>query len=64
MKVFLILIRKNGDKYFEEYMEKLIFADYDYKNNLYFRNFKLEVNIEGQKIIRKNFLKHLYMKRF
>ncbi|GLC30558.1 helix-turn-helix domain-containing protein [Clostridium omnivorum] len=40
-------------KYFKNYVEDLISIEYDYNNNPYFENLKLEIESEGQKIIRK-----------
>jgi tetratricopeptide (TPR) repeat protein len=44
-------------KAFKTFLEEVISADYDYKNNQYFKDIKLEVNPDGQKIIRDKFLR-------
>lgn len=40
-------------KYFKNYVEDLLSKEYDYDNNPYFEKLKLEINPEGQEIIRK-----------
>ena len=40
-------------KWFNNYVKELLSTEYDYSNNPYFENLKLEVNVEGQKIITK-----------
>lgn len=46
-------------KWFKAYVGELLITGYDYCDNPYFENIKLEVNPEGQKVIRKKFLKSL-----
>jgi transcriptional regulator with XRE-family HTH domain len=40
-------------KYFKSYVEGLLSTEYDYFNNPYFDNIQLQINPEGQKIIRQ-----------
>ncbi|WP_346961523.1 helix-turn-helix domain-containing protein [Clostridium sp.] len=46
-------------KWFNNYVKELLSTEYDYSNNPYFENLKLEVNVEGQKIIRKKLFQSL-----
>lgn len=46
-------------KWFNTYVEGLLSSGYDYHGNPYFENIALEVNPEGQKIIRKKLLESL-----
>jgi len=46
-------------KWFNNYVKELLSTEYDYSNNPYFKNLKLEVNVEGQKIIRKKLFQSL-----
>lgn len=50
---------KNAAKWFKTYVDGLISSEYDYQDNLYFESIKLEVNQEGQKIIRKKLMQSL-----
>lgn len=52
---------KNGlaAKWFKKYVDELLSSEYDYSNNPYFENLKLEVNPSGQEIIRKKMLQML-----
>lgn len=40
-------------------MEGLLSTGYDYSDNPYFKNIQLEIDVEGQKVIRKNLLQSL-----
>jgi len=51
--------REEAAKWFKTYVEGLLSAEYDYHNNPYFESVELEVNPEGQKIIRKKLLQSL-----
>ncbi len=46
-------------QWFETYVDGLISTDYDYTNNPYFQNLQLEVNPEGQRVIRKELFQTL-----
>lgn len=46
-------------KYFKNYVEGLLSAEYDYNNNPYFEDLQLTVNAEGQRIIRKKLFQTL-----
>ncbi len=46
-------------KWLKTYADGLIAADYDYSNNPYFANIQLEVNPEGQLIMRKKMIEEL-----
>lgn len=46
-------------KWFKNYVEGLLSKQYDYTNNPYFENLQLEVNAEGQRIIRKKLFQTL-----
>lgn len=46
-------------KWFKTYIDDLISLGYDYSNNKFFKDIELEVDISGQKIIRKNLLQSL-----
>lgn len=46
-------------KYFKSYVDGLLSKEYDYDNNPYFEKLKLEVNPEGQEIIRKKLFETL-----
>lgn len=45
--------KEKAAKLFKKYVEELISSEYDYNNNPYFENLQLEINPEGQSIIRK-----------
>ena len=45
--------------WFKTYVEELISTKYDHHSNPYFEKIKLEVDPEGQKIIRKNTLQSI-----
>ena len=46
-------------KWFKKYVDGLLSAEYGYANNSYFENLQLEVNAEGQRIIRKKLFQTL-----
>ncbi|WP_346870856.1 helix-turn-helix transcriptional regulator [Clostridium sp. UBA5119] len=48
-----------ASKWFNNYVKELLSTEYDYSNNPYFENLRLEVDVEGQKIIRKNLFQSL-----
>ncbi|GAA0773102.1 helix-turn-helix domain-containing protein [Clostridium subterminale] len=48
-----------ASKWFNNYVKEILSTEYDYSNNPYFENLKLEVNVEGQKIIRKKLFQSL-----
>ena len=50
---------KDASIWFKKYVEKLLSTGYDYKNNKYFKDIKLEVDESGQSLIRKNLYKSL-----
>lgn len=51
--------RNNAAKWFKVYVEGLISSGYDYQDNPCFESIKLEINPEGQKIIRKKLMQSL-----
>lgn len=51
--------KEDAAKWFKTYAEGLMSSEYDYHNNPYFEDIKLEVNPEGQKIIRKKLFQTL-----
>jgi len=51
--------KKIAARWFNDYVDGLLSAGYDYADNPYFENLKLEVNTEGQKIIRKKLFQTL-----
>lgn len=51
--------KEEAARWFETYVEGLLKTGYDYKDNPYFENIDLEVNPEGQKIIRKKLYQSL-----
>lgn len=48
-----------GAKWFKTYVEDLLSLEYDYCNNNFFKDVKLEVDLKGQKIIRKKLFQSL-----
>ncbi|MFR6017450.1 MAG: helix-turn-helix domain-containing protein [Paraclostridium sordellii] len=50
---------KDASIWFKKYVEKLLSTGYDYKNNKYFKDIKLEIDESGQSLIRKNLYKSL-----
>lgn len=46
-------------KWFKSYVKGIISSEYDYHSNPYFENIELEINPEGQKIVRKKLLESL-----
>lgn len=51
--------KEAGARWFKTYVNELLAATYDYHNNPYFEDIRLEINPEGQKIIRKKLLQQL-----
>jgi len=51
--------KEEAATWFKTYVEELISAGYDYHDNPYFEGIELEVNPEGQKIIRKKLFQSL-----
>ncbi|MFT8361680.1 MAG: helix-turn-helix transcriptional regulator [Sporolactobacillus sp.] len=51
--------KQEAAKWFQTYVEGLVSSAYDYQSNPYFENYDLEVNLEGQKIIRKKMIESL-----
>ena len=59
-KMYIDIDKKElAAKWFKNYIYESISAPYDYSNNPYFQGLKLELNIDGQKIIRKKLLTSL-----
>jgi len=46
-------------KWFKTYVDGLISIGYDYSNNQFFKEVQLEVNVNGQKIVRKKLFQSL-----
>lgn len=51
--------KQSAAKWFKIYVEQVLCGKYDYKDNPYFETINLEVNPEGQKIIRKKMLESI-----
>lgn len=51
--------KESAAKWFKNYIEEVLSTKYDYKSNPYFEKIELEVNPEGQKIVRKKALKSI-----
>ncbi len=59
-KLYLVLNDYSlASKWFKIYVEGIISTYYDYSNNPYFKNLKLEIDVEGQKAIRKKMLQSI-----
>lgn len=46
-------------KWFKTYIDRIVSAEYDYSNNLYFEGVELEIKTEEQRIIRKKLLQSI-----
>lgn len=51
--------KETAAKWFKIYVEGLLSFGYDYKDNPYFKDYELEINPEGQRVIRKRFIQSL-----
>lgn len=51
--------KKTAARWFKAYVEDLISTKYDHQSNPYFEKIKLEVDSEGQKVIRKKMLQSI-----
>jgi len=51
--------KETAARWFKIYVEELLSTKYDYQSNPYFEKIKLEVDPEGQKIIRKKTLQSI-----
>ncbi|WP_251861328.1 helix-turn-helix transcriptional regulator [Clostridium sp. Marseille-Q2269] len=51
--------KQSATKWFKIYVEQVLCQKYDHKDNPYFEKINLEINPEGQKIIRKKMLKSI-----
>ncbi|MCR1898598.1 helix-turn-helix domain-containing protein [Irregularibacter muris] len=59
-KLYIELGKKEeASKWFRKYVDGLLDAGYDYSDNPYFEDMPLEVDVQGQKIIRKRLLQSL-----
>lgn len=51
--------KEEAAKWFKYYVEALLSTEYDYDNNPYFENLQLEINTEGQNVMRKKLFQTL-----
>lgn len=59
-KIYIVIGQKeSAAQWFYTYVKELLSTGYDYYNNPYFKDIKLAINEEGQKIVRKKLLQSL-----